>query len=73
MNWAKHRRRKAAAKCHMLLNAHTFLPRFAVVKSAKSNDSVMARVLCNQLKDGEIVIFDKASTFAMQMSVPTEK
>jgi len=60
MNWAKHRRRKAAAKCHMLLDAHTFLPRFAVVKSAKSHDSVMARVLCNQLKDGEIVIFDKA-------------
>jgi hypothetical protein len=60
MNWAKHRRRKAAAKCHMLLNAQTFLPRFAIIKSAKSHDSVMARVLCNQLRDGEIVIFDKA-------------
>lgn len=60
MDWAKHRRRKAAAKCHMLLNAQTFLPRFAVIKSAKSHDSVMARVLCNQLRDGEIVIFDKA-------------
>jgi hypothetical protein len=73
MDWAKHRRRKAAAKCHMLLDAHTFLPRFAVVKSAKSHDAIMSRVLCNQLKDGEIVVFDKASTFAMQMSVPTEK
>lgn len=60
MSWAKHRRRKAAAKCHMLLNAQLFLPRFAIVKSAKSHDAVMARVLCNQLKDGEIVIFDKA-------------
>jgi hypothetical protein len=60
MNWAKHRRRKAAAKCHMLLDAQTFLPRFAIVKSAKSHDSVMARVLCNQLRDGEIVVFDKA-------------
>lgn len=60
IDWAKHRRRKAAAKCHMLLNAGTFLPRFAVVKSAKSHDSVEARVLCNQLKDGEIVVFDKA-------------
>ena len=28
MDWAKHRRRKAAAKCHMLLDARTFLPRF---------------------------------------------
>jgi hypothetical protein len=60
MSWAKHRRRKAAAKCHMLLDAQTFLPRVAVVKSAKSHDAVMARVLCNQLKDGEIAIFDKA-------------
>lgn len=60
MDWAKHRRRKAAAKCHMLLDALTFLPRFAVVGSAKSHDSVKGRILCNQLKDGEIVIFDKA-------------
>jgi hypothetical protein len=60
MSWAKHRRRKAAAKCHMLLDALTFLPRFAIVKSANSHDSVMARVLCNQLRDGEFVIFDKA-------------
>jgi hypothetical protein len=60
MNWAKHRRRKAAAKCHMMLNAQTFLPRFAIVKSAKSHDAVKGRILCNQLNDGEIVIFDKA-------------
>jgi hypothetical protein len=60
MDWAKHRRRKAAAKCHMLLDAQTFLPRFAVVKTAKSSDSVMARVLCAALRAGEIVIFDKA-------------
>jgi hypothetical protein len=60
MNWAKHRRRKAAAKCHMLLDAQTFLPRFAVVSSAKSHDAVKGRIVCNQLKDGEIVIFDKA-------------
>jgi hypothetical protein len=60
MSWAKHRRRKAAAKCHMVLDAQTFLPRFAIVKSAKSHDAVMARDLCNQLRDGEIVIFDKA-------------
>lgn len=60
MNWAKHRRRKAAAKCHMLLDAQTFLPRFAVVSSAKSHDAVKGRIVCNQLKDGEIVVFDKA-------------
>lgn len=60
MSWAKHRRRKAAAKCHMLLDAQTFLPRFAVVKSANSHDAVMAKTLCSGLKDGEFVIFDKA-------------
>lgn len=60
MDWAKHRRRKAAAKCHLMLDALTFLPRFAVVGSAKSHDAVQGRILCNQLKDGEIVTFDKA-------------
>jgi hypothetical protein len=60
MDWAKHRRRKAAAKCHMMLDARTFLPRFAVVGSARSHDAVKGRILCNQLRDGEIVIFDKA-------------
>lgn len=60
MDWAKHRRRKAAAKCHLLLDAQTFLPRFAVVGSAKSHDAVKGRLLCSHLKDGEIVIFDKA-------------
>jgi hypothetical protein len=60
MDWAKHRRRKAAAKCHMLLDAQTFLPRFAVIGSAKSHDAINGRILCNHLKDGEIVIFDKA-------------
>lgn len=60
MNWAKHRRRKAAAKCHMLLDAQSFLPRFAVVKSASSHDAVMARTLCSGLREGEIVVFDKA-------------
>lgn len=51
---------KSSCKCHMLLNAQTFLPRFAVVKGAKSHDAIIARILCNQLRDGEIVIFDKA-------------
>ena len=60
MSWAKHRRRKAAAKCHMLLDAQTFLPRFAVVKTASSHDAAMAKTLCSGLKDGEFVVFDKA-------------
>ncbi len=60
MSWAKHRRRKAAMKCHMCLDAHTFLPRFVVVKKAKSSDAVVAHTLCANLLAGEIVVFDKA-------------
>ncbi len=60
MSWAKHRRRKAAAKCHMCLDALSFLPRFIVVKAAKSHDAVVAHTLCANLLAGEIVVFDKA-------------
>lgn len=60
MDWAKHRRRKAAAKCHMRLDLHTFLPRFAIVKSAGTHDSTEAGELCADVRDGEIVVFDKA-------------
>jgi len=60
VDWAKHRRRKAAAKCHMKLNLQTFLPDYALVKAASSHDSQEAYELCASMKDGEIVVFDKA-------------
>ena len=60
MDWAKHRRRKAAAKCHMNLNLHTMLPRYAVVDTAKFHDSKKAWEVCAVLQDGEIAVFDKA-------------
>ena len=60
MDWAKHRRRKAAAKCHLRLNLQSFLPRFAIVDTARHSDSSQARELCAGLRAGEIVIFDKA-------------
>ena len=60
MDWAKHRRRKAAAKCHMRLDLQTFLPSFTIVKEASTHDSVDAPSLCKDIKAGEIVIFDKA-------------
>lgn len=60
MDWAKHRRKKAAAKCHMRLDLQTFLPRFAVVKAASTSDATEARRLCAGMKDGEVVVFDKA-------------
>jgi len=60
MDWAKHRRRKAAAKCHLRLDLQSFLPRFAIIDTAKHHDSKRAREVCAGIKAGEIVIFDKA-------------
>lgn len=60
MDWAKHRRRKAAAKCHLRLDLHSFLPRFVIVDTARENDNRRARELCAGVREGEIVLFDKA-------------
>jgi IS5 family transposase len=60
MDWAKHRRRKAAAKLHLRLNLQTFLPGFAVIEEASHHDSRRMGALCAGVQAGEIVIFDKA-------------
>jgi len=60
LDWAKHRRRKAAAKMHLRLDLHSFLPEFVLVKSASTNDLAQSYEVCAGLKAGEIVIFDKA-------------
>jgi hypothetical protein len=60
MDWAKHRRRKAAAKCHLRLDLQSFLPRFAIIDTARHADAKRARELCAGIREGEITIFDKA-------------
>jgi hypothetical protein len=60
MDWAKHRRRKAAAKCHMRLSLRNMLPGFALIDTAREHDNQRARELCASIKEGEIVLFDKA-------------
>ena len=60
ITWAKHRRRKAAAKCHLRLDLQSFLPRFAIVDTAGEHDNVRAPELCAGLLAGEIALFDKA-------------
>lgn len=60
MDWAKHRRRKAAAKMHLRLDLGAFLPKFVLVKSASSNDLAQCYEVCADVKAGEIVVFDKA-------------
>lgn len=59
MDWAKHRRRKAAAKTHMRLNLQSLLPDFVIVDTAAQHDNKRARELCADLKSGEIALFDK--------------
>jgi hypothetical protein len=59
LDWAQHRRRKAAAKTHMRLNLQSLLPGFVVVDTAAEHDNRHARELCAELKSGEIGLFDK--------------
>jgi len=59
MDWAKHRRRKAAAKTHMRLNLQSLLPSFVIIDTAGEHDNKRARELCAGVRGGEIVLFDK--------------
>ncbi len=46
LSWAKHRRRKAAAKCHLRLDLQSLLPRFAIADTARDNCNARAREVC---------------------------
>ena len=59
MDWASHRRRKAAVKCHVRLDFQSLLPSYVVVDVAREHDNARARELCAGLKPGEIVVFDR--------------
>ena len=60
VEWAKNRRKKAAAKFHLRLDLQPFLPAFAIVDTPKHNDNKRAREMCSDIGVGEIVLFDKA-------------
>lgn len=59
MDWAKHRRRKAAAKTHRRLNLQSLLPNFVIIDTAGEHDNKRARELCAGVRSGESVLFDK--------------
>ena len=59
MDWASHRRRKAAAKAHVRLNFETLLPGYVVIDTARESEVRRARELTSGLKEGEIVVFDR--------------
>ena len=60
MPWAKHRRKKAAVKCHLSLNLQNHLPQAICVEEACHHDNRQSRFLCNPLQDGSIIVADKA-------------
>ena len=60
IDWATHRRRKAAVKLHMNLNPQTFMPRLIIIDNAAAHDTTQSRALCAGLKEGEIMLADKA-------------
>ncbi|RMG27877.1 MAG: IS4 family transposase [Methanobacteriota archaeon] len=60
IDWATHRRRKAAVKAHVNLNIQTFLPSVVVLGKAAQHDSTKVRTLCAGMKAGEIMVADKA-------------
>jgi hypothetical protein len=73
MDWAQHRRRKAAAKLHVRLDLQSLFPRFVLVDSAKDHDSLRAAELCAAVQAGEIVIFDRAYVDFIHLSVLHEE
>lgn len=73
MDWAAHRRRKAAAKCHVRLNFQTLLPAFVIVDVAREHDNVRAREAAAGLKKGGILIFDRGYVDLKHLSDLTQR
>jgi hypothetical protein len=59
VDWARHNRRKAAARVHMRLSLRSLLQGFVVVDSARQSELSRVREVCAGLRRGEIVLFDK--------------
>jgi hypothetical protein len=53
ISWAKHRRRKAAAKLHLRMDFQTHLPKFAIINTANEHDSRQAAVVSAGVRSGE--------------------
>lgn len=59
LDWARYRRRKAAAKIHMRLDAAASMPSFIAIGPAAPHDSTMARELCAGVPPGSVVVADR--------------
>lgn len=59
-DWARHGRRKAAAKLHMTMELSVRLPSFAIVEGAAHHDSTRAAACTAKLGEGDILVADRA-------------
>ena len=62
IDWAKHRKRKAAAKLHMRCDVASRLPSFAVFTPAKVPNCRRMAEVCRDLHAGDVAIFDRGYT-----------
>ena len=60
IDWARHKRKKAAAKLHMRCDVASRLPSFACITSANVADCREMERLCQDLGVGDVAIFDRA-------------
>lgn len=73
MDWAKHRKHKAAAKVHVALDLISFIPIRVVTDSANHHDGSYMSELCGNMKPGDIAVMDRAYVDYIQLNTLTEK
>ena len=73
MDWAKHRKHKAAAKVHVALDLISFIPIRVVTDSANHHDGSYMSELCGNMKSGDIAVMDRAYVDYKQLNTLTEQ
>lgn len=73
MDWAKHRKHKAAAKVHVALDLISFIPIRVVTDSANHHDGSYMSELCGNMKSGDIAVMDRAYVDYQQLDTLTEQ
>ena len=72
MDWAKHRKHKAAAKVHVALDLISFIPIRVISDSANHHDGSYMSELCGSMKSGDIAVMGKAYVDYAQLNTLTE-
>ncbi len=63
MDWAKHRKHKAAAKVHVALDLISFIPIRIISDSANHHDGSYMSEFCVNMKSGDIAVMDRAYVY----------